>query len=51
VALETTGQSIRLDGEVAAELMRAADLLPLQSYPGANEPWPCRLSRQVMPGR
>jgi hypothetical protein len=41
-AQETAGQSIRLDSEAAADVMRAVGLVPLQSYPGANEPWPCR---------
>jgi hypothetical protein len=41
-ALETAGQSIRLDGEGAADLMRAAGLVPLQPYPGAGLPWLCR---------
>jgi hypothetical protein len=41
-ALETAGQSVRLDGSAAAELMRAAGVDPLEPYPGAGEPWRCR---------
>ena len=51
-AIETAGQSIRLDPEAAAELMRAAGLQPLGPYPGAGEPWLCRCAtcgRDVTP--
>ncbi len=51
-AAERAGQSIRLDSAAAAELMRAAGLAPLQPYPGAGEPWPCRCAscgREVTP--
>lgn len=51
-AIETAGQSIRLDPEAAAELVRAAGLQPLGPYPGAGEPWLCRCAtcgRDVTP--
>jgi hypothetical protein len=51
-AAETAGQSVRLDSETAAELMRSAGVNPLEPYPGAGETWRCRCmtcGREVTP--
>lgn len=35
------GEALRMDANVAAEVMRAVGLEPLDDYPGADTPWPC----------
>jgi hypothetical protein len=38
---EATHKALRKDHEVAAQLMRAASLEPLEPFPGVDAPWAC----------
>jgi hypothetical protein len=39
---ERIRQALKLDGDQAAAVMRAAGVEPLEPYPGAGSPWRCR---------